>query len=247
MGKLEQRFFVAYLAWAILEMVAQIFKESYPVVHGVVKSGLMPILILMVVVTPRLPNLKIRMLLLASLIFSWGGDVLLIFDDINLVPKLEERMNFFKAGLASFLIAQLIYIVLFAMHSKHNNKRSLVMRRPFILVVMAVVTGVIFLEIKDTAQDLIVPVVVYTIALLGMVISALNRRGRTNEVSFWLVAFGAFAFLLSDTLIAFDHFHTPIDGMYIMTTYMFAQGAIVLGLLNHSDRREVDATQSHDQ
>lgn len=197
----------------------------------------MPILIALVVTTPRFPNYRIRLLLMASLVFAWAGDILLLFDDILLVPGEDDRVVYFKAGLASFLVAQFLYIVIFSKHQKKNNKRSLVARRPMILLIMLIVTGMVLNEVKDSAGDLIVPILVYTLALLGMVVSALNRRGRTNEISFWLVVLGAFSFLLSDSLIAIDHFHTPIDGMYIMATYMFAQGCIVTGLMAHSERR----------
>ncbi len=233
MGKLEQRFFIIYLAWTIVELFMQLVKDSYPLAHGIVKSGLMPILIVLVIVTPKFTNVKMRMLLLTSLIFAWGGDILLLFDD----PNLDfDRELFFKAGLGSFFVAQVLYIFIFAIHSKKNNKRALVLRRPIILLVMLLVAGIILFEIRDTAGDLLIPVLAYTFALLGMVISALNRRGRTNDVSFWMVVLGAFSFLLSDTLIAFDHFHTEIDGMYVMATYMFAQGMIIMGLLFHKDR-----------
>lgn len=233
MGKLEQRFFIAYLAWVIVELFMQLVKDSYPLAHGIVKSGLMPILIGLVLFTAKFTNVKIRLLLLASLVFAWAGDVLLLFDDPNLN---YDREFYFKAGLGSFFMAQVLYIFIFSLHSKKNNKRALVLRRPIILLVMLLVTGIILFEIRETAEDLLIPVLAYTFALLGMVISALNRRGRTNDVSFYLVVFGAFSFLLSDTLIAFDHFHTPIDGMYVMATYMFAQGMIVMGLLFHKDR-----------
>lgn len=233
MGKLEQRFFIVYLIWVIIELFMQLFKDSYPLLHGVVKSGLMPILIALVAVTPKFSNFRFRLLLLAALVFAWGGDVLLLFDD----PNLDfDRVFFFKAGLGSFFVAQVLYIFVFKMHSKKNDKRSLVLRRPIILLVMLLVAGIIIFEIRDTAGELLIPILVYTFALLGMVISALNRRGRTNEVSFWMVVIGAFSFLFSDTLIAFDHFHTEIDGMYIMATYMFAQGMIIMGLLFHKDR-----------
>ena len=241
MEKREQRFFIAYLIWAVVELVAQLYREDYPVAHGVVKSILMPILIALVATTPRPIGRQARILLLTSLVFAWGGDVLLIFDDINLIPKQSNRDAFFMSGLGSFLVAQLLYIVLFTLHSKRNEKRSVLIRQPFIIPVMLVVSGIILKELFFESENgvpnhMTVPVLLYGVALTGMVLSALNRRGRTHELSFWLVSFGAFSFLLSDTLIAFDHFHTPIDGMYVMTTYMIAQGTIVLGLLLHAER-----------
>lgn len=241
MEKREQRFFIAYLIWAVVELVAQLYRENHPIAHGVVKSILMPILIALVATTPRPIGIKIRLLLLTSLFFSWAGDVLLIFDDINLVPALSDRETFFMAGLGGFLVAQVLYIVIFTLHSKRNEKRSVLIRQPLIAVVMLIVSGIIFKELFFESENgvpnhMTVPVLLYGVALTGMVLSALNRRGRTHELSFWLVSFGAFSFLLSDTLIAFDHFHTPIDGMYVMTTYMIAQGTIVLGLLLHAER-----------
>ncbi len=244
MEKREQRFFIAYLVWAVVELIMQLFREDHPIAHGVVKSILMPILIALVATTPREIGTKARVLLLTSLVFAWAGDVLLVFDDTKLIPEPGSRDVFFMAGLGSFLAAQLLYIILFTLHSKRNEKRSVLIRQPFIIPVMLVVSGIIlkelFYESENGVPDhMVVPVLVYAVALTGMVLAALNRRRRTHELSFWLVSFGAFSFLLSDTLIAFDHFHTPVDGMYVMTTYMIAQGTIVLGLLLHKERREV--------
>ena len=155
MGKLEQRFFIAYLAWVIVELFMQLVKESYPLAHGIVKSGLMPILIGLVLFTGKFTNVKIRLLLLASLVFAWAGDVLLLFDDPNLN---YDREFYFKAGLGSFFLAQVLYIFIFSLHSKKNNKRVLVLRRPIILLVMLLVTGIILFEIRETAEDLLIPV-----------------------------------------------------------------------------------------
>lgn len=246
MEKREQRFFIAYLIWAVVELVMQLFRNDHPIAHGVVKSFLMPILIALVATTPRPIGMKVRLLLLISLFFSWAGDVLLIFDDINLVPALSDRETFFMAGLSGFLVAQVLYIVIFTLHSKRNEKRSVLIHQPFIAVVMLVVSGIVLKELFFESENgvpnhMVVPVLLYGVALTGMVLSALNRSRRTNELSFWLVSFGAFSFLLSDTLIAFDHFHTPVDGMYVMSTYMIAQGTIVLGLLLHAERRSETA------
>ncbi len=235
MGKTEQRLFIAYLIWVIIEMIMQFWKDDFPVLHGVVKSGLMPILMALVAVTPKFTNVKVRMLLLGSLLFAWAGDVLLLFDD----PYFSDRpFLWFQAGLGSFLVAQILYIFVFSVHSKQNNKRSVLLRHPFIAVTLVAVAVIMLRQLWTPAleEGMLTPILLYTVALMGMVAAALNRRGRTNDFSFALVLLGALSFLVSDALIALDHFVYEVHGLYIMATYMFAQGFIVCGLMFHNTR-----------
>ena len=81
--------------------------------------------------------------------------------------------------------------------------------------------------------ELKIPVFVYTGVIVTMVIFALNRIGSVNQSSFRLVYYGAIIFMISDLTLAINKFLTPIDyaGVYIMGTYILAQGMIVSGVL----------------
>jgi len=62
---------------------------------------------------------------------------------------------------------------------------------------------------------------------------ALNRSGRVADISFKLVFVGSLLFLLSDSMIAFNKFHSdiPLAGFLIMITYIAAQYLIMRGLI----------------
>jgi uncharacterized membrane protein YhhN len=77
--------------------------------------------------------------------------------------------------------------------------------------------------------------VAYAAVLVTMVIVALFRYGRTTAASFGLVFGGAVLFMISDSLLAMNKFHAPIQqaGLLIMITYCVAQGLIAEGMLKH--------------
>jgi len=162
-----------------------------------------------------------RVYVIAALVFSWAGDVFLISD------------NWFIAGLVSFLIAHVFYIVAYQKTGAANGElRTLD-------IVKFVVYGVVLIWfVYPGLGDLLAPVLVYALVLLGMGVWAHKRRGATSSESFRLVAFGAILFAISDGLIAVNKFAYPIpaERILIMSIYMTAQYLIVRGLIQHTER-----------
>ena len=74
--------------------------------------------------------------------------------------------------------------------------------------------------------DMLIPVAVYLLIILGMGISA--ALGTTNHS---LVVVGAALFIISDSLIAINRFLVPVplSGLLVMTTYYMAQFLITYG------------------
>jgi uncharacterized membrane protein YhhN len=95
-------------------------------------------------------------------------------------------------------------------------------------------TGLLTVLYPNLAS-LLWPVVAYAAVLVTMVIVALFRYGRTSTASFGLVFGGAVLFMISDSLLAMNKFHAPIQqaGLLIMITYCVAQGLIAEGMLKH--------------
>jgi uncharacterized membrane protein YhhN len=227
MVKSDRILIQTYLVWTIIELSLQLVKDLYPIMHGIFKGGLMPILMLMVATSPSFQRVGVRVVLLGSLLFAWAGDVLLLYD-------VDE--DYFLAGLASFFLAQALYVAVFALHIKPNDKQSLLRRYPSVVLVIAAIFVIIVRQFYTDLGDLRWPVVAYSAILFLMLLAALNRSRRTNEVSFWLVLIGAVLFVLSDALIAFDRFGESIHGFYIMSTYTLAQGLIITGLVLHRSK-----------
>lgn len=227
MVKTDRVLIQTYLVWTTIELALQLVKDLYPLMHGIFKGGLMPILMLMVATSPSFNRVGVRVLLLGSLLFAWAGDVLLLYD-------VDE--DYFLAGLASFFIAQALYVAVFALHIKPNDKASLLRRHPSVIAVVALIFFIIVRQFYNDLDNLQLPVLAYSFVLFLMLMAALNRRRRTNELSFWLVLIGAVLFVLSDALIAFDRFGESIHSFYIMITYTMAQGLIVTGLVLHRSK-----------
>ena len=74
---------------------------------------------------------------------------------------------------------------------------------------------------------------IYAFVISLMAVMAVNRKGRVNTLSFNLIFYGAILFLLSDSILAYNKFVSPIgfSGLAIMSTYMAAQYLIVIGVV----------------
>jgi len=101
------------------------------------------------------------------------------------------------------------------------------------LLFLAYVGGMLALLFPGL-EGMMKPIItIYALSLIGMSMMALNRSGRVGAMSFKLVFFGSLLFLLSDSMIAFNKFHSeiPLAGFLIMITYIAAQYLIMRGLI----------------
>jgi uncharacterized membrane protein YhhN len=162
---------------------------------------------------------------LAAFFFSWVGDNFLMFS--------ERNELFFFAGVGGFFLAQLSYIYLFSKY-KENEAKGFLRRNLWIsLLFIAYVAGVLLLLFPGL-EGMMKPIItIYAFSLIGMSMMALNRSGRVGVNSFRLVFTGSLLFLVSDSMIAFDKFRSPIPqaGFWIMVTYISAQYLIMRGLI----------------
>lgn len=177
-------------------------------------------------------NIKgtISKLLIFSLIFSWSGDVNLLFVGIN--------ENFFLSGLASFLIAHILYIVIF---NKESKKVKTVSNKKITLISSVVFTAFyIFLMyfLFPSLGEFMAPVLVYGLVICLMGIFAMIRYQKVNALSFMLVTAGAIIFIISDTTIAINKFiylgDLPFAQSIIMITYTIAQIMISTGIIRNN-------------
>ena len=168
------------------------------------------------------PHAKIFTTLALS--FSLAGDVLLLF--------VYKSGHFFIAGLLAFLIAHIMYALVFLRQRNAKTKPY-----GFILLLLIYASG-LFSLLKSGLGDLLIPVIVYMCVILLMAVSAFLRRKKTNAYSYNLVFVGALTFMLSDSLLAVNKFYTPLPfaDFSIMFTYALAQLSIVFGLLKQENR-----------
>jgi uncharacterized membrane protein YhhN len=180
----------------------------------VFKGLLLPLLMAAVWRAPAWPD---RMLLLGALFFSWVGDVVIGFQ--------------FILGLVAFLIAHLLYIALF-----HRAITSRPKTKPYPwaawVLLAAYLVGFTALLLPNLGA-LKIPVALYSLIIGAMLAMALRGRSHWQAGAWGWIAAGALSFVLSDSLLAWNKFYAPLplSGLWIMVTYLFAQYAIVSGVL----------------
>jgi uncharacterized membrane protein YhhN len=213
-----------FLLVSVTELAAHLF--DWPTVRHFSKPLLMAFLGLYYYLSVEKSELS--KLVVLALVFSWGGDVLLMYQ-----PKHEL---YFIFGLASFLVAHLFYIFTYMQFRSEDTSNALlgVQRFRYSFPVILAGTGLITI-LYNHLGDLKIPVVIYALVLVLMVLNALFRFGRTSMNSFSMVFFGATLFMISDSLIAINKFLMPVanSGLWVMITYITAQYLIVEGLIRH--------------
>jgi uncharacterized membrane protein YhhN len=153
-----------------------------------------------------------RALVTAGLLASLVGDVFLMLPG-----------DYFLAGLASFLVAHLLYIVAFS-----TRARFLRHQLP-VLAYVVVATLVLFLVLPTVGGVLRTAIVAYV-----LVITVMAAQGTCWLIespaapSARLVALGAACFVSSDALLALDRFVTyvPARDLLILGSYWLGQGCI---------------------
>ncbi len=155
-----------------------------------------------------------------GVLFSLLGDVLLV------IPR--ERMFLF--GLAAFLLAHISYISGFREQLLHPTAWS------FILLFMIFINGVRLIRrivgaMRAKEQNgLVNPVIVYGLVLslmLYVAMSTIFDPAWKTEAAF-LVSAGAFLFYLSDLVLAWNKFVSPLKNERILNTILYHLGQIGL-------------------
>jgi len=157
--------------------------------------------------------------MILALLFSWLGDVLLMFESSN--------ANFFIFGLAAFLLAHIFYIVLFdQIRVREKFKQSL-----FPLLPIAVYYIILISLLQPNLGAMQKPVSIYGLVISIMLSFAIDLWRLKDKTTAFLIIFGALLFITSDSLLAINKFYKPFDyaGIAVMSTYGLAQLLITLG------------------
>lgn len=174
----------------------------------------------------KLIDRKIVKLALAAFLFSWLGDIFLMFT--------EKGEVFFATGIFAFLIAQVFYIFLFLKTINLSGKKPFLRKQPFWLIAY-IAYGLVFIILLYGNLNTIlrIAIFIYIGAILGMSAMALNRLGNGHPVSFTLVFTGSLFFVFSDSVIAIDKFLYSFEHAraVVLSTYILAQYLIMRGIL----------------
>lgn len=161
--------------------------------------------------------------IIGALLFSAGGDTLLLFANNNEL--------YFIFGLVSFLIAHVCYIVCF-----HKMKQKEKIEGKWYA---AIIVGVYYFFIMSFLiphlGPLKIPVLVYGIVISFMLLLAIVLYDMPNNKTARLLLTGAIFFVISDSVLAINKFYNPVPwgGWAIMTTYVLAQCLLVKGVIRY--------------
>jgi uncharacterized membrane protein YhhN len=161
---------------------------------------------------------------LLALIFSWIGDVLLMFQDKNAV--------FFLSGLSSFLLAHIFYIIYFhKVRIKENIKSN-----PWFLVIVVIYYAGLISFLSPFLGDMKLPVRIYGIVISFMFMLAMHMLYIRNKMPGRWMMIGALLFVISDSILAINKFYQSFEmaNILIMLSYGFAQFYIVKGAAYYS-------------
>ncbi|TQF68436.1 lysoplasmalogenase [Rhodococcus spelaei] len=200
----------AFAAVSVIHLAAQLVDADG--VANVTQWFLMPLLAGFLALATATPRTRLVRLTLLALGLSWLGDT---------APDLADGDTAFLVMIGFFLLAQLAYIAAFWPY-----RAASVLRRPAAAGYVAVIVALVA-ACAPGAGTLLAPALVYGFCLGTMAVlsTALGR----------VAAVGGALFLLSDSMIALgafaDWFHPPVEGFWVMLTYIAGQVLIVLGVL----------------
>ena len=190
---------------------------------GSVASGEWPVLFKVAsIVLLAVLGFRINPLLGTALSFGALGDLLL---GVRRLGSLDtERL--FLLGLALFLLGHVVYVAMFRKYRATNGWKTGWVRWLGVLAVV-IALGAVLGALRDSLGPLLLPVVVYALALAGMAISA-----QLTEMGNALAALGALCFVASDAMLAIGKFSGPFLGQepLVWMTYYLAQLLIFLGV-----------------
>lgn len=219
-------FFKIYIAFSFIYLL--LLYLGYESLDCYLKPALIPLLIVGVYFSKKFPTQKI---LLTALVFSWIGDVILLFADIAEI--------YFILGLVSFLISHIIYCVLFNRQIKEKIKKDTIIFIFGSLIIACYLIGMLSV-LLPALGDLKIPVIVYASVISVMLLFAYNGLLIWKKPANQYVFFGALFFVVSDSILAINKFHFPIQksSFIIMLTYLVAQYLIVKGILKLNSKKE---------
>ncbi|MEP6901912.1 MAG: lysoplasmalogenase [Actinomycetota bacterium] len=211
-----------YFGALAIEIFASL-TENLPL-HYVSKPLLMPILLFYYAInTKKFASAKYPVM--AALIFSWFGDVLLLLDKVY--------KTFFIYGLMAFLAAHIFYIFYFWKIRKLNNVA--ILPNALIFVGIAAYILALFTYVAPNVQNLLVPVAVYAFIISVMFTASLTAFDLSKQTFGKICVAGTFLFLVSDSILAINRFVAPfpLAPVLIMLTYAGAQLLITEGSLRN--------------
>lgn len=177
-----------------------------PQLHIYIFKPLTMVFILLIAVLGQATLPFYKYMIIAGLVFSLAGDILLVLP--------SDR---FVTGLTAFLMAHLFYSAAFV------SEVDTLIGLPLIPLIISGI--VIYIFLASSLGRLKKPVLIYMLVILMMTWFAWERWGQTGQSGALLAAVGAVLFVISDAILATNRFRGAFKPACALklTTYFTAQ------------------------
>jgi uncharacterized membrane protein YhhN len=187
----------------------------------ITKPLLMLLLAAYYVAAAAQPNL----VLIAAIVCGWLGDIFLM------IPDPQKTRRYFKPGLIAFLLGHVLYIAVFA---AYLPRASAVPAWGWGLLAVYVAGGAVgYRLIAPHVGRMLPAIIAYIIIIVLMGVSTVLPLGSVATCGAVTAMAGAFVFMVSDTINAYNKFarEIPWERLYTMSTYLAGQFLLVQGYL----------------
>jgi uncharacterized membrane protein YhhN len=164
-----------------------------------------------------------RIWVIGAIVFSWIGDILLMFQANDAI--------FFLLGLSAFLLAHLFYIVFF-----HRVRiREKIKGRSGAMAIAVLYYLLLMIFLSDHLGNMKMPVRIYGIVICFMWMLSMHMLFLKNKVTGQMLIVGATFFVASDSVLAVNKFYQSFQlaGPVVMATYGIAQLLIITGAIQY--------------
>ena len=178
-------------------------------------SSILAIVIALLSCTDARYNLTYTILIVTGLLFSLGGDIVLMF----------ESGKIFVIGLVLFLIAHIAYAAGFSAFSGFHP------RDIFSAIVLLAIAAILFRFLRKGLGNMMIPVLIYITVINVMV----HRAFSTTELDFFnlqqalCISIGAVLFSISDIMLALNRFAKPFKYHRLNLAFYYA-GQLLIAL-----------------
>lgn len=207
----------------IVLAAAHVISEGFTFMPGryFIKPLLMPALALYYLFAAETPNA----FMLAAVGFGWLGDIFLM------IPDPQKTRRYFRPGLVAFLLGHVFYIVVFASYVPGMENFP---PAAWLFLIPYAATGAFgYRLIGPHAGAMKKAILAYTVIFVVMGAVTVLPMGTATLAGVLTAMAGAFVFMVSDIINAYNKFarEIPNERVYTMSTYLAGQLLLVHGYL----------------
>lgn len=207
----KQYWHIFFFIILIADLIA--VQLNYKIAEYIFKPLIIIWLLAYFILQLRAVRSNLKKWIIAALLFSWLGDVLLMLQDDN--------SFFFLLGLSAFLVAHVFYILFFHFIRMKENVKS----RWWLLLIVALYYLILISFLSPHLGDMKLPVRIYAIVISFMFMLAMHMSFiKYKNAGRWMTL-GALLFVISDSILAINKFYQSFEiaGIVVMLTYGLAQ------------------------